>query len=136
MTKPVLKELHPVLPVRNVTDAIGYYSNKLGFELRFKDAGDDPGYAGVRRDSVELHLQWHGESSFDMVEKLSLRMVVGNIEALFEEYKTKDVFHANTDLRKTPWGTIEFAFYDPDMNGLTFYCDQIDQSPAADGTDK
>ena len=26
-------------------------------------------------------------------------------------------------MRDTPWGTREFAFYDPDRNGLTFYRD-------------
>lgn len=50
-----------------------------------------------------------------------LRFVVPQVEALFEEYKTKDVFRSRTALRDTAWGTREFAFYDPDGNGLTFY---------------
>jgi uncharacterized glyoxalase superfamily protein PhnB len=52
-----------------------------------------------------------------------LRIVVPSIQDLFDEYKTKGVFHENTALRNTPWGTREFAFYDPYNNGLTFYRD-------------
>ena len=39
----------------------------------------------------------------------------------------RDVFHERTVLRETSWGTREFAFFDPDQNGLTFYCDLEDQ---------
>ena len=53
----------------------------------------------------------------------SLRFVIQDIEALYDEYKTKDVFHEQTSLKETVWGTREFAFFDPDMNGLTFYVD-------------
>lgn len=50
-----------------------------------------------------------------------LRFKVQNIEDLFKSLTSVDVFHINTDLRKTSWGTEEFAFYDLDSNGLTFY---------------
>lgn len=119
----VFKSVHPVIPVRNVKSAIDYYTNKLGFKLRFSDAGDNPGYAGVGRDDVEIHLQWHDESSFELVEKLLLRLFVSDVDSLFAEYSDKDVFHEGTALRNTAWGTREFAFYDPDKNGLIFYRD-------------
>ncbi|MFT5287812.1 MAG: hypothetical protein ACI8TQ_004000 [Planctomycetota bacterium] len=45
------------------------------------------------------------------------------IGALFGEYKAARVFHHATTLRSTGWGTREFAFFDPDNNGLTFYAD-------------
>jgi len=123
MSKPLFKDVNPVLPVRNVSAAIQYYVKKLGFTQIFQDSADDPKYAGIRRGKVELHLQWHDESSFDVVEKLSLRFVIEDIDSLFEEYQKQNVFHQNTSLRETAWGTKEFAFYDPDKNGLTFYCD-------------
>jgi uncharacterized glyoxalase superfamily protein PhnB len=50
-----------------------------------------------------------------------LRCAVSDVDALFEEYQDKGVFHARTTLRDTDWGTREFAFFDPDRNGLTFY---------------
>jgi uncharacterized glyoxalase superfamily protein PhnB len=52
-----------------------------------------------------------------------LRFVVPAVLEVFDEYRDKGVFHERTALRDTPWGTREFAFYDPDQNGLTFYCD-------------
>ena len=116
-------DVNPVLPVRNVTTAINYYADRLGFRPLYQDRADNPMYASLRRDSVELHVQWHAEESFDVVEKLSLRFVIADVDALFAEYQQKNVFHERSALRETPWGTKEFAFYDPDGNGLTFYCD-------------
>lgn len=119
-----LKQIHPVLPVKNVTEAIRYYTQKLGFKLYFKDAGDDPKYGGVVRDSIEIHLQWHDDIEWEIgIDRPMLRIITQNIDALFEEYKTKAVFHENTSLKETAWGTREFAFYDLFGNGLTFYCD-------------
>ena len=80
-------------------------------------------YAGVGRDGIELHLQWHDPEEWKAVERPSLRILVDDVDALFEEYRTKGVFHDATALRDTPWGTREFAFYDPYQNGLTFYRD-------------
>jgi hypothetical protein len=48
---------------------------------------------------------------------------VPSIEKLFDEFKAAGVFHEQTALRDTQWGTREFAFFDPDQNGLTFYRD-------------
>lgn len=116
-------ELHPVLPVRDVSQAVRYYVERLGFRLQFQDAVDDPKYAGVRRDQIELHLQWHDDASFQFVERLSLRLVISDVPALFAEYTPQGVFHDKTAVRETLWGTLEFAFYDLDGNGLTFYQD-------------
>ncbi|BAO74551.1 glyoxalase superfamily protein [Winogradskyella sp. PG-2] len=120
-----LKQIHPVLPVKDVSKAVDYYVSKLGFQLAFRDATSVQGYAGVRRDSIEIHLQWHDSSELDNgLNTQMLRIYVDNIEALHEEFKTQDVFHDNTSLKETPWGTKEFAFYDLYKNGLTFYRDK------------
>ncbi|WP_298761086.1 glyoxalase superfamily protein [uncultured Psychroserpens sp.] len=124
MSKAFLKQIHPVLPVRHVMDAVNYYVNKLGFKLAFKDAGDNPNYAGVIRDGVEIHLQWHDENDWtEGMDSALLRIYVDEVDALFEEYKTTDVFHQNTNLRNTAWGTREFGIYDENKNGLVFYRD-------------
>ena len=52
-----------------------------------------------------------------------LRFLVADVDTLFKELQPKGVFHERTALRATPWHTREFAFYDPDRNGLTFYVD-------------
>jgi len=121
--KGYLKEIHPVLPVKNVTEALEFYIKKLGFELAFADDDKKPFYAGVKRDNIEIHLQWHDEKEWGAIDRPSLRFVTQHIEALYDEYKTKNIFHKNTSLKKTDWGTREFAFYDLYQNGLTFYQD-------------
>ncbi|MDT0557065.1 glyoxalase/bleomycin resistance/extradiol dioxygenase family protein [Ichthyenterobacterium sp. W332] len=124
MNKAFLKHVHPVLPVKNVTEAINYYIDRLGFNLAFKDLGDDPKYGGVVRDGIELHLQWHSDEEWkEGLDALSLRIYVDEVDLLFEEYQNKNVFHEHTSLKNTPWRTREFAFYDLSKNGLTFYKD-------------
>ncbi|WP_299124019.1 glyoxalase superfamily protein [uncultured Winogradskyella sp.] len=119
-----LKKIHPVLPVKDVTKAVEYYVQKLGFKLAFTDTTEAHGYAGVSRDGIEIHLQWHDEVEWVKgIDRPMLRIYVDDIEDLFNDYKTQDVFHHGTSLKETSWGTKEFAFYDLNMNGLTFYRD-------------
>ncbi|MEM9302980.1 MAG: VOC family protein [Pseudomonadota bacterium] len=123
MARPVLEAVHPVLPSRDVRRSIRYYVERPGFRLAFADCDASPSYAGVVRDGLELHLQWHDPKEWRAVERPSLRIRVANIDSLFGEYKGQAVFDSATALRDTPWGTREFAFFDPDQNGLTFYRD-------------
>jgi len=120
--KGYLHQIHPVLPVQNVVTALFFYVNKLGFEIAFADDSKNPTYAGVRRDDIEIHLQWHDAKEWEGVFNTPmLRIVTQNVQGLFEEYKAKDVFHESTSVEETPWQTREFAFYDLYKNGLTFY---------------
>lgn len=122
--KGYLHQIHPVLPVKDVVEALDFYVNRLGFKIAFADDSKKPTYAGIIRDGIEIHLQWQEPRALEArQERPMLRIVTQNIEALYEEYFEKDVFHAHTLLRKTAWGTREFGFYDPDKNGLTFYRD-------------
>ena len=124
MEKAHLHQIHPVLPVQNVLAALFFYVNKLGFEIAFADDPKEPTYAGVKRDGIEIHLQWHDAKEWETtVDRSMLRIVTQNIEILFNEFKGKDVFHESTSLKNTPWQTKEFAFYDLYKNGLTFYSD-------------
>ena len=121
--KGYLHQIHPILPVKNVKEALKFYVENLGFIIAFADDDTNPFYAGVKRDNVEIHLQWHDTKEWSTVERPMLRFVTQNIEGLFEEYKVKGVFHKNTSLKETDWDTREFAFYDLYKNGLTFYQD-------------
>jgi catechol 2,3-dioxygenase-like lactoylglutathione lyase family enzyme len=117
-----LKAVNPVLPTKDVRVAVDFYVERLGFKLNGQDSPSEPRYAVIGRDEVELHLQWHDPDEWAAVERPMLRFFVTQIELLFGEYQRAGVFHERTALRKTPWGTREFAFFDPDQNGLTFYC--------------
>jgi catechol 2,3-dioxygenase-like lactoylglutathione lyase family enzyme len=117
-----LADVIPVLPARDVSEAVRFYVDRLGFELAFQDAPDSPQYAGVRRGGVELHLQFQFPEDFEAgtAGQAMLRLVVDDPEVLFREYEGKGVFHEQTRLRDTAWGTREFALWDLNHNGLTF----------------
>ncbi|MBQ4914747.1 glyoxalase/bleomycin resistance/extradiol dioxygenase family protein [Maribacter sp. MMG018] len=122
--KGYLHQIHPVLPVWDVIEALDFYVNRLGFRIAFADDPKKPKYAGVIKDAVEIHLQWHDAKEWDAeIDRPMLRIVTQNIESLYREYGEKEVFNPHTLLRETAWGTKEFAFYDPFKNGLTFYRD-------------
>jgi len=122
MSKPYLYQIHPVLPVKNVLAALFFYTQKLGFKIAFADDSENPTYAGIKRDHIEIHLQWHNAKEWEQtIDRPMLRIVTQHVEALFEEFKAKEIFHEPTAVRETPWQTKEFAFYDLYKNGLTFY---------------
>lgn len=117
-----LHQIHPVLPVKNVLESLKFYVNKLGFTIAFANDSKQPTYAGIRRDDIEIHLQWHDAKEWDVeVDRPMLRIVTENVDILFQEYNFKNVFNKDTKVRNTDWGTKEFAFYDNDKNGLVFY---------------
>ena len=122
--KGYLHQIHPVLPVSDVVVGLDFYVNRLGFKIAFADDSKNPKYAGILRDAIEIHLQWHDIKEWAMErDRPMLRIVTQYIEALYDELGEKEVFHPHTLLRETAWGTKEFTFYDPFKNGLTFYRD-------------
>lgn len=122
--KGYLHQIHPVLPVWDVVEALDFYVNRLGFKIAFADDAKKPTYAGVIRDAIEIHLQWHNAKEWEQeIDRPMLRIVSQNIQSLYEEFGKKDIFNPHTLLRETAWGTKEFSFYDPFKNGLTFYRD-------------
>jgi uncharacterized glyoxalase superfamily protein PhnB len=124
-TQAQLRRVFPVLPARDVSEAVRFYVERLGFELAFQDTPERPQYAGVRRGDVVLHLQFQFEKDFQAgtAGQCMLRLLVDDPDALYEEYKDKGVFHEWTRLTDTEWGTREFALWDLNKNGLTFLRD-------------
>lgn len=119
-----LKAVHPVLMVRSVTDSIRFYA-QLGFEVVFRDLPNNPMYAGIRRDEVELHLQWHDAKEWDYPnDRPTYRFVVLEVDELLQEFRASCPGLDCTEVRDTPWGTREFHLRDPDVNGLQFYRDR------------
>jgi len=113
-------QVQPILGTRDVEKAIRFYVERLGFTLAFRDGSNPTNYVGLRRGGVELHMQF--QYPYEM-GTIRLRFVVDDPDALYEEYRDKNVFHEGTRLADTPWGTREFALYDLDRNALTFYRD-------------
>jgi catechol 2,3-dioxygenase-like lactoylglutathione lyase family enzyme len=116
----MLKQVQPIIPSKDVASLVDFYVQRLGFSLVFI-AREHPAYAVIRRDDVELHLQWSDPREWGSGDRPMFRFLVTDLDSLFSEFSTKGVFHPETALRETQWGTREFAFYDSDRNGLTFY---------------
>jgi len=114
----MFKETHPILGTRDIQRAIGFYTRQLGFTLAFGDNADPPNYVGFRRDAVELHMQFQFEHEMGSIR---LRFLVEDPDALFNEYRQRDVECSTNNVQDTVWGTREFALYDLDRNALTFY---------------
>jgi catechol 2,3-dioxygenase-like lactoylglutathione lyase family enzyme len=120
MDAATFSEVQPILGTRDVAKAVRFYVDRLGFALAFGVPTNEGNYVGLRRDRVELHMQFQYEHEMGTTR---LRIVVDDPDALYAEYKDKDVFYEGTRLVDTPWGTREFALYDLDHNSLTFYRD-------------
>lgn len=120
--KAKLEAVHPVLMVRDVAASISFF-RLLGFELIFCHSPADPKYAGLRREGVELHFQWHEAKDFGLGDRPTYRFVVTEIDELSREFSTSNPDLDRTEVRDTPWGTREFHVRDPDGNGLQFYRD-------------
>ena len=120
--KAKLTAVHPVLMVRDIPAAIAFYRG-LGFTLAFQDSVQQPRYAGIRRDAVELHLQWHDAEEWSTgADRPTYRFLVEEVDNLSCELKqVKDL--DRTPVNDTTWGTREFHVRDPDGNGLQFYMD-------------
>jgi catechol 2,3-dioxygenase-like lactoylglutathione lyase family enzyme len=118
----MFKETHPIIGTRDILRAIEFYTQRLGFRLAFGDKTDPPNYVGFRRDAVEFHMQFQFEHE---MSKIRLRVLVDDPDALFHEYRQRDVECSAEGIRNTPWGTREFALYDLDGNSLTFYRDLL-----------
>ncbi|NJM41682.1 MAG: VOC family protein [Anaerolineae bacterium] len=111
-----MQNVAPLLPANNVSEAMAWYRDVLGFSDAWLHENGD--YATVRRDGAEIHL-----FQMKIDPKKSDFMVyirVSEIEKLYEEYKAKKLIHPNAPLQVKPWGQKEFAI--GDLNGalLTF----------------
>jgi catechol 2,3-dioxygenase-like lactoylglutathione lyase family enzyme len=123
-----LLAVHPVLMASDVRRSTNFFV-ELGFATAFLDDPDNPRYAGLRRDDVEIHIQWNelpGRESGQ--DRPVYRFLVRDVDALYREFSARAVhvlasaqatpWHAPAN---TPWGTREFHVRDPGGNGLQFY---------------
>jgi catechol 2,3-dioxygenase-like lactoylglutathione lyase family enzyme len=119
--EPRLESVHPVLMSRDVGASIRFYQ-RLGFVLAGQDVQGDPKYARIRRDEVELHLQWHDAREWEYPnDRPTYRFVVSDVDGLYKQFRESGALADATSVADTPWGTREFHVRDPDMNGLQFY---------------
>jgi uncharacterized glyoxalase superfamily protein PhnB len=110
----------PLVHVSNSTAAADFYCNRLGFRREFAhpvdDTKSDPGYAGLTRDGVWLHV-----SSFsgDGVSGGVVNLLVEDVDALHAELVAKGVPIDTGPVDQT-WGTREMYVKDADGNCIGF----------------
>src|SRR5437879_3664474 len=116
MPKAQMQRLFAVLPVRVMSESLRFYTQQLGFRVGFGDVSQsEPNYIGLRRDDVEIHLQFQFEEDFKKgtAGVAFIRIEVDDPDALYEEFKSRGVIPAGKVVRDTSWGTREFGFSDP-----------------------
>jgi hypothetical protein len=126
--KAVLQGVHPVLASMDVTGSLQFYG-RLGFTLAFQDQPSEPRYGVVRRDGVELHIQWAGPDQWaHPVDRPAYRIIVSDVDAIYKEFVGSGSISAQTSQGSpwaapadTPWRTREFHLRDPSQNSLHFY---------------
>ena len=125
---PKLQSIHPVLAASNVADSVEFYRG-LGFVLCFQDVPDQPKYAGVARDGIEIHLQWADPAQWAYpADRPAYRFVVTDVDAIYQEFVASGRVDSSASQGSpwaapadTPWGTREFHLRDPGQNSLQFY---------------
>jgi uncharacterized glyoxalase superfamily protein PhnB len=120
---PVLQHVIPILLVRDVTSSAAFFQQKLGFAIDFLH-GAPPFYGSVSRDKVCLHLRFVHEPTFAKAAAhetslLCASIEVGNVQALYEEFKARGV-EFSQPLMKQAWGGTDFHVKDRDGNAISF----------------
>ena len=121
--EPFLKDVAPVLLVRDVKASAAFFQQRLGFKIDFLH-GLPPFYGAVSRDGVCLHIRYVHQPLFAQaaVQEKSLicaSIQVSNAQGLFKEFKARGVEFAQT-LTKQAWGGTDFQVRDPDGNVISF----------------
>ena len=130
-----LSQTIPALPVRDAAAAVGFYRDRLGFDVIHHDGG----FAVLARDDAVVHLWESSDESWrdrDLLEApvrsgaesfiagtASCRIAVVGVDELYEELRQRDVLHpvAKDGVTDTDFGTREFATLDRDGNLITFF---------------
>jgi uncharacterized glyoxalase superfamily protein PhnB len=120
---PLLKDVTPILCVRDVKACATFFQQKLGFEIDFLH-GLPPFYGAVSRDGVCLHMRYVQQPLFAQMAAAEKSLIlasiqVSNVQGLFKEFKARGVEFSQT-LKKQAWGGTDFHVRDPDGNVISF----------------
>jgi len=122
-SEPTLGGAVPILFVRDVEAAAGFYNGKLGFQIDFLH-GKPPFYGSVSRDRACLHLRFVHQNNFVELAAhegglILATIEVANVKALFQEYEARGV-ECPQRLVRQAWGGLDFHVRDPDGNVISF----------------
>ena len=109
----------PVLSSSDIERDLKWYTENAGFKYAFGDHG----YAGLTRENMEFHLQFHHGNEEDPVHGGVMKIFVEDIEPYYQEFLERGTITEEKLHHNTPWGTHEFGFYDLNKNAVFFVQD-------------
>src|SRR5260221_9683100 len=124
MTRPKLSAISPSFIVSDVDRSIGFYRDKLGFDVRFRDAGS-PWFAVLGREGAQLFIKSEGGISPvpNHTRHRHLRwdafVYAPDPDALAAEFATRGLTF-DPPLKDTSDGLRGFELADPDGYILFF----------------
>jgi len=114
-SKTTIRGIEPVLPSQDIERDVAWHKEFTGFEYAFGDKM----YAGVKRESQYIHLQWHADNEEDpLLGGSVIKIFVHEIEPYVKEFVERGTIKPEKYQRNTPWGTHEFGFYDLNGNAI------------------
>ena len=111
--QPTIEGLAPVLQVKDVSAALAYYRDALGFSVDFT-WGNPTTYASLELGPVELHLA-KGEPRSPAV----VAFFCTGLDSLFQQFK-RDGARISQPITVEPYGMREFSVTDLDGHRLVF----------------
>ncbi|GMN07730.1 hypothetical protein MTsPCn5_31190 [Croceitalea sp. MTPC5] len=105
----------PVLPSQDIKRDISWHEKYTGFQAVFGDMM----YAGLEREGLNIHLQWHADTKEDpLLAGSVIKLFVKDIHPIFEEFLKRGTVTQEKLQLNTPWKTHEFGFYDLNTNAI------------------
>jgi uncharacterized glyoxalase superfamily protein PhnB len=107
----------PVFFVTDVTAAVRYYVDALGFKEAFRYGT----YAGLSFSGCELHLTDSGDTR-EVVGSGTAYIICDEVDQHYALLKASGA-RLKRALAKRSYGMRDFSVFDPDGNQITFGCD-------------
>jgi catechol 2,3-dioxygenase-like lactoylglutathione lyase family enzyme len=126
MTTPAIAEISPFFIVQNLSRALSFYRDRLGFEVKFEGPADDPFFCIVRRGGAMIMFKDLGVDPVpnykrEPAHSWDAYVEVPDPDALAAEFASRHV-EFSVPLGDTGDGLRGFELKDPDGYGLFFGC--------------
>ena len=109
-----LARVAPELPVSDLSSALEYYEQKLGFRVAMRMPSDD--YAIVERDDVAIHLFHASPGTYSPV---AIHIFTQDLPSLHAELERRGA-RVSQQIAQKPWGNRDFRVKDDSGNELKF----------------
>lgn len=117
--------IHSPIPILRIFDegkALSFYIDWLNFRIDWQHRFEKhlPLYLQISRDGCVLHLSEHHG---DACPGSAVRIPLEDVDALYEELKSRPYSGYFPEVQATPWGSRDMSILDPFGNRLVFTTD-------------